>query len=136
VNAILFVAAIGEYDQTVWEDRTSNRIHEALDVFEDVVNHPIFKGITFIVFMNKVDVFEKKFASGVPLSSCFPDWKEGNLEAAYTMFESKFRQRSRDPSKEIYFHRTTATNADNIMKIWSIVSITILRSKLRENGLM
>lgn len=34
VTAVIFVAAINEYDQTLYEDDETNRFQEALDVFE------------------------------------------------------------------------------------------------------
>lgn len=36
VTAVLFVAAISEYDQVLYEDENTNRIVEALNLFEEV----------------------------------------------------------------------------------------------------
>lgn len=38
VTAIIFVVAISEYDQTLFEDEEENRIVEALSVFQDICN--------------------------------------------------------------------------------------------------
>ena len=37
VTAVLFVAAISEYDQKLLEDETTNRMSEALSLFEEIV---------------------------------------------------------------------------------------------------
>lgn len=38
VNAVIFVAAISEYDQCCFEDHTQNRLMEALHVFDEICN--------------------------------------------------------------------------------------------------
>jgi hypothetical protein len=37
VTAVLFVAAISEYDQKLMEDESTNRMSEALSLFEEIV---------------------------------------------------------------------------------------------------
>jgi hypothetical protein len=41
VTAVIFVAAISEYDQKLFEDASTNRMVEALDLFE-VISMDIF----------------------------------------------------------------------------------------------
>ena len=38
VQAIIFVAAISEYDQALFEDRETNRMTEALNLFAEIAN--------------------------------------------------------------------------------------------------
>ncbi len=38
VTSVLFVAAISEYDQKLFEDESCNRMSEALSLFEEIVN--------------------------------------------------------------------------------------------------
>ena len=138
VNAVLFVAAIGEYDQMTWEDESANRMQEALQVFDTIVNEPVFAQIPIMLFLNKTDVFERKIPT-TSLSVCFSDWdtrNDGNMDAAYSFIENKFRSKAQDSSREIYIHRTTATNAENIMKIWRVVSLIIIRKNLASTGLL
>ena len=53
VTAILFIAAISEYDQTLYEDDARNRLHESLDLFEKVVTSDFLKESAVILFLNK-----------------------------------------------------------------------------------
>ena len=39
VTAVLFVAAISEYDQKLFEDESQNRMSEALSLFEEIVKY-------------------------------------------------------------------------------------------------
>lgn len=61
VTAILFVAALNEYDMKLFEDESTNRMEESLKVFEEICNNSYFKGTPMILFLNKryyiVDVF-------------------------------------------------------------------------------
>jgi len=48
VTAIIFVAAISEFDQVLYEDEKKNRLTEAVDVFQNVCGNHFFKETTFI----------------------------------------------------------------------------------------
>merc|ERR1712100_830153 len=39
VTAVIFVGAISEYDQVLYEDKTQNRLIEAVDLFEEIYHH-------------------------------------------------------------------------------------------------
>lgn len=50
------------------------RMHEGLQLFEEVVQNPIFQNTPIFVFLNKKDLFEQMMKEGVPLTRCFPDY--------------------------------------------------------------
>lgn len=60
VTAVIFVAAISEFDQTLFEDASTNRMVEALDLFDDICNNTFFLKSSMILFLNKRDLFEIK----------------------------------------------------------------------------
>jgi len=60
VTAVLFVAAISEYDQVLYEDNTKNRIEEAMELFEEISNNKWFNNTSMILFLNKRDIFKEK----------------------------------------------------------------------------
>ena len=41
VTAVIFVAAISEYDQQLYEDENANRMVEALNLFEEICKYDI-----------------------------------------------------------------------------------------------
>jgi GTPase SAR1 family protein len=71
LSGFLFVAK--RYDQVLFEDGVTNRMHEALQLFRDVCNSVWFKDSAIILFLNKDDLFRKKIKS-VPLRVCFPEY--------------------------------------------------------------
>jgi guanine nucleotide-binding protein G(i) subunit alpha len=38
VNCVVFVAALSEYDQVLFEDETQNRMDEAIQLFDQIIN--------------------------------------------------------------------------------------------------
>jgi len=60
VTAILFVAALSEYDQVLFEDEETNRMVEALNLFDEICNYKMFKKTSMILFLNKRDLFAEK----------------------------------------------------------------------------
>ena len=57
VTAVIFVAAISEYDQVLYEDENTNRMVEALNLFEEICNSRWFHDTSMILFLNKRDLF-------------------------------------------------------------------------------
>ena len=57
VTAIIFVVALSEYDQTLYEDEKEPRMAETLEVFDTICKNSIFKNKSMIIFFNKVTLF-------------------------------------------------------------------------------
>lgn len=75
VRAVLFVVALSGYDMTLLEDPTVNRLEESLNLFEQIVNNRWFKEASFVLFLNKLDLFrEKIMSSNRHLKNFFPDY--------------------------------------------------------------
>lgn len=74
VTAIIFMVAISEYDQVLFEDETVNRMGESLTLFQSICDMECFQKTSIILFMNKTDLFKKKLNSS-PLNAYFPKYK-------------------------------------------------------------
>ena len=98
VLAVIFIAAISEYDQKLREDGATvlsvvnirkhillfnhispfpilqNRVKEALDLFKTVVNSTYFENSAFLLFLNKIDLFREKIKLK-PITILFPAYK-------------------------------------------------------------
>ena len=46
--------------QVLYEDENTNRMDEALTLFEQICNHSSFKSTSMILFLNKRDLFMEK----------------------------------------------------------------------------
>jgi len=136
VTAVLFVAAISEYDQVLYEDENTNRMVEALNLFEEICNSRWFRDTSMILFLNKRDLFAEKIKK-VSLSVCFQDYSGPSTYEAGTVFiKDQFESKNRNPEKQVYSHITCATDTDNVAAVFNAVKDIIIRKSLNEAGLV
>jgi len=136
VTAVLFVAAISEYDQVLYEDENTNRIIEALNLFEEICNSRWFHDTSMILFLNKRDLFAEKIQK-VALTTCFPEYEgKNNYEEASEFLRALFEGKNHNHEKVIYSHVTCATDTDNVATVFNAVKDIIIRQSLGQAGLL
>jgi len=135
VTAVLFVAAISEYDQVLYEDETTNRIVEALDLFEEICNSDWFTQTSMILFLNKRDLFAEKLEF-VPLKTYFPQYN-GSAESkdGEEFMQDQFENRNKQ-TKDVYTHFTCATDTNNVFIVFNSVKDIVIKKGLSKAGLM
>ncbi|KAF3988718.1 hypothetical protein FT663_03217 [Candidozyma haemuli var. vulneris] len=136
IDAVLFVLAVSEYDQTLYEDERVNRMKESLMLFEALCNSKWFKDTPFILFLNKVDLLEEKLQRS-PITQYFPNF-EGNpssVNEVLDYFEGLLLNLNRT-SKPIYVHRTCATDTKAMGFVLSAATDVVIQQNLRESGLI
>ena len=57
VTAVIFVAALSEYNQKLYEDESVDRMTEALNLFAEICNSRWFQDTSVVLFLNKSDLF-------------------------------------------------------------------------------
>jgi GTPase SAR1 family protein len=138
VTAVLFVAAISEYDQLLYEDENTNRMVEALNLFEEICNSRWFRETSMILFLNKRDLFETKITK-VPLNECpaFADYNGPNdVNSSTEYIRNQFQSKNRQNQKTVYIHVTCATDTNNIQVVFRAVKDIVIRKSLGEAGLV
>jgi len=75
VSGVLFCVGISAFDQTLYEDNTTNRLHEALKLFHEICMSKWFTNTAIILFLNKDDLFRKKLERGKNINVAFPEYK-------------------------------------------------------------
>jgi len=135
VTAVIFVAAINEYNQTLYEDNSTNRIFEALELFDKTCNSKWFGNANIILFLNKCDLFKEKIAK-IDLNCCFTEYKGGcNYEAASEFIMQQFINKNKQPKVKIYAHITCATDTENVKFTFNSVKKIVINSSLTKSGL-
>eukprot|EP00298_Acanthocystis_sp_HF-20_P003190 c13555_g1_i1.p1 GENE.c13555_g1_i1~~c13555_g1_i1.p1 ORF type:complete len:363 (+),score=104.12 c13555_g1_i1:28-1089(+) len=136
VKCIIYVAAISEYDQVLYENARQNRIFESLAVFSEICNMPVFKDTAIMLFLNKRDLFEQKIKIS-ELSKTFPEYTGGSdYEAAVQFIKEKFLLLNHNPKKEIFVHVTCATDTGNMKFVLEAVEQIILNQNLTDSGIL
>jgi guanine nucleotide-binding protein subunit alpha len=134
VGAVLFVAAISAYDVFVPEDPNQSQVDEALMLFKEISNLPIFKSAALILFLNKIDLLSEKLESGMsPIGRYYPDFtgEPGDVAAGQAFFEEKFKRLFRDKDKALYIHFTNATDTAFLNKTMDSVQLMILQHNFK-----
>ncbi|KAI1730056.1 g-protein alpha subunit domain-containing protein [Ditylenchus destructor] len=135
VNAIIFIAAISEYDQVLFEDETTNRMVESMRLFESICNSRWFINTSMILFLNKKDLFLDKIKR-VSIKIAFADYKGPNTyDDQVKYIEEKFEGLNANPDKTIYIHQTCATDTNQVQMILDSVIDMIIQANLQGCGL-
>lgn len=110
VTAILFLVAISEYDQSLYEDESINRMQESLALFDSICNSRWFVRTSIILFLNKIDLFKQKIQNS-PIRDYFPDYTgpPGDVQAGCEYFSHRFQALNQNTQKQVYVHLTCAT---------------------------
>ncbi|KAL7750911.1 hypothetical protein RI367_003490 [Sorochytrium milnesiophthora] len=137
VTAIIFVAAISEYDQTLYEDERVNRVQESRELFGSICNSPWFVKTPLILFLNKVDLFREK----VPVSSpkrFFPSFPDPlpDIACAERFFQRLYEGMNKREEKQVYTHFTCATDTKQITFVLTAVKDIIMKDWLTNAGLL
>jgi len=131
VQCLLFLASLSGYDQSLLEDVNANQMHEALMLFESLINGEWFKDKPIILFLNKVDLFREKLKKS-SVRAHFPDYNgpEGDEAAATQFFAEKFKTINRNANREIYIHYTTATDTNLLKATMQSVQDILIQKQL------
>ena len=133
VTAIIFVVSMGGYDEGMIEDHSTNQMLDAYEMFTAITASRWFTNTTFILFLNKYDVFENKIKTR-DLKDFFPryDGPAKDVAAAGEWIRKMFQSCDRRPGASIFTTFTTATDTDLVKRLMPAVNDQILRSNLRE----
>jgi hypothetical protein len=130
VTSVLFIVGISEYDQKLREDSSQNRIIESITLFDQVCNSAYFKTTNFILFFNKVDIFEEKLGTS-DLSVLFPSYQGGaDFEKAKMFVVNRFLEKNQSPH-EIYYHFTCAVDTESFSTIFNSVKEFLISDIMR-----
>lgn len=148
VDAVLFMTSLTAYAESLFEDDAQNSLEESITLFEEIANSKYFRACPFMLFFNKRDMFTDLYTNlRVPLdvSGKFPDapppetTKEEEAIKWMTSLFVKRKQRNPEapdvpPDANLYVHVTTATNRDNVQKVFDICKTIILKRTLETTG--
>lgn len=129
VTAVIFFGSLSEYDQTLQEAKTVNRMHESLTLFKEVCSCQWFANTHIILFLNKRDIFEEKIKEK-DLKVCFPEYDGGcNMEKALTFIKNQY-QKLVEGNRRVFIHTTVAVDTENIRFVFESVRKILLNASV------
>lgn len=60
ITSVIFLTAISEFGQVLTENVSKNRLQESIDLFGTLINSQYLTKSSFILFLNKTDVFKER----------------------------------------------------------------------------
>ncbi|KAF4072911.1 hypothetical protein AMELA_G00252910 [Ameiurus melas] len=136
VTSIIFLVALNEYDQVLYESADENRMEESKSLFRTILNYPYFQRTSVIIFFNKTDLLQEKISKS-HLADYFPEYDgpKNDANEAMKFIRNMFEAQNSEACKRLYSHFTCATDTENIRLIFSAVKDTIMRIHLDDFGL-
>ncbi|KAJ7083900.1 guanine nucleotide binding protein, alpha subunit [Mycena epipterygia] len=135
VTSIIFCTAMSEYDQELLlGERSVNRLRESVALFDSVINSRWFRHKCIILFLNKVDVFQRKLPK-VPLERYFAEYTGGNDVNSAARFILWTFMQANCARLSVYPHLTQATDTNNVRFVFSTIKETILQGALKDSWL-
>ncbi|XP_068562837.1 guanine nucleotide-binding protein subunit alpha-14-like [Cebidichthys violaceus] len=131
VTSIIFLAALSEYDQVLYESENDNRLRESLALFKTILSYPWFQESSIILFLNKTDLLEEKITRS-HLATYFPAFTGPRCDArsAEKFILQMYVERHRGHPKSLYKHYTCATDTKNIQVVFQAVENTVFKENI------
>ncbi|GAM18327.1 hypothetical protein SAMD00019534_015020 [Acytostelium subglobosum LB1] len=130
VSAVIFVAALSEYDQRCREANV-NRLDESLKLFSEIVNSQWFTETPIILFLNKKDLLIEKLQR-VPFSRYDPSYTGDNSSGDVSSNIKKRFYSLMKNNSNLYCHMTIAIDTQNIDFVFKAVKEILLRETINE----
>jgi GTPase SAR1 family protein len=144
VTAIIFLMAASGYDKVLFEDASQNRLLESLQLWDKIVNSPYFgvsdikpNGTTFILFLNKYDLFQSKIAKKDIRNmekAWFTDYEGGCQEISGIEYIEGLYRAKIHGERKIVMKRTVATDPSNMQEVFTICRNVILQANISDSG--
>ncbi|KAI0634833.1 G-alpha-domain-containing protein [Trametes polyzona] len=140
-DAIIFLAPISAFDQTLVEDRSINRLEDSVLLWKEVCSNKLLAKVDLVLFLNKCDILASKLKSGVRLAKyvrSFAD-RPNEPEVVEKYFKSKFSAIHREHSpipRKFYGFCTSVTDTTTTGGIIASVKDMVIREHLRASKLL
>jgi len=132
VTAVMFIISLSDYNQTLYEDETTNRMQESQKLFGEMLNNVFFRETPFIVFFNKLDMFREKLKVA-PLTLAYKDYTgPQEEEPALKFIAEQFTGQNLNRERSIYPYTTTATDTNLIKNVMGAVQTIIFKRIIGE----
>ena len=132
---MIYVAGLDEWDCLLVDEPDKTRLEESLEVWDGMVNDPVFQTVPWILFLNKKDLFAEKIKT-VELSKTFPEYNGGDnydkgIEFMKQLYLSKVKGR---PTEDIFTHVTCALDTEQIKVVFQSVTDYVFKQSAKQAG--
>ncbi|CAE6441827.1 unnamed protein product [Rhizoctonia solani] len=139
VNAIIFLAPISPFNQTLAEDPRMNRVKDSLLLWQEICKNRVLEKVSIVLFLNKCDLLKAKLASGVQFKKYMTSYQGPNewipvAEFLRSKFDDVYRANTTG-KRSLYIHQTSVIDSRTTQKIIQDVREQIMKEALAAVGL-
>ena len=137
VEVLLFCVSINEYNMVLTEDSSKNAMEESLEMFKSIINSVWFRNKPVILFLNKIDLLEKKLKTATCLRDSFPEFTgdASKLADVVNFIQDKYLECDEQKGRPLFPFQTCATDTTNIEKVFQVCFHMVFRETLADIGL-
>jgi len=141
MEAIIFLAPISAFDETLAEDRSINRLGDSVELWTSITSNKLLQKTNLVLFLNKVDILQAKLASGIRFADYFPSYglRPNDYDSVSRYLRKQFnaimKQTSHSP-RIFYCHLTNAIDAKSTAYILAGIKDMLMRFHLKESRLI
>mmetsp|Transcript_12205 Transcript_12205/g.15163 ORF Transcript_12205/g.15163 Transcript_12205/m.15163 type:complete len:397 (+) Transcript_12205:204-1394(+) len=151
VTGVIFITALSEYNQKLFEDITTNRLDESVKLWETYVNKKEFADTALLLFLNKYDLFQQKYYyQRIPIGyngefvseegqkpPQAEDEANDACDLAIDWYKRLFYYHVRPERADmVYMHVTTALDKENMTKVIDACASHVLQQNMKHSGLI
>lgn len=83
---VLYALCTSDFDMTLYENEQTNRLQESLSLFAELTSQKKLQHCAFVVLLTKVDELERMLASGIQISTYWPEFTAANTADAWLSY--------------------------------------------------
>ncbi|KAF8576685.1 G-alpha-domain-containing protein [Ramaria rubella] len=140
VNAIVFLAPMSAFDQTLAEAPDVNRLEDTFLLWKTLCSSKLLEKVSLVLLLNKQDILQRKLESGIRFGRYVKSYSGNNQwEAVAKYLKTKFKavQRELSPTPRLFYaHVTCATDKKQMTIILAAIEDLVLRRNLEDISLL
>ncbi|EPS97641.1 hypothetical protein FOMPIDRAFT_1024939 [Fomitopsis schrenkii] len=141
VSAVMFLCPISGFDQVLGEDHVTNRLVDSLKLWKTICSSKLLEKATFILFMNKSDILEKKLKAGIRFVDYVEQYREqpNDFDSVSNYIRKillAIHKECSPKKRPIHSHMTCATDTRTMSTILGSVRDIILMHALESTHLI
>ncbi|KAJ4483690.1 guanine nucleotide binding protein, alpha subunit [Lentinula aciculospora] len=141
IDAIIFLAPLSCFDQSLVEDPSVNRLEDSILLWRSIVSNRLLQKTELILFLNKCDILRAKLESGIQFSKWVISYGDrlNTFEGTSKYMKKKFgtiHKHNSPTARTFYCHFTSVTDIQSTFQILENVKDLIVRKSLSDSHML
>jgi hypothetical protein len=140
VKGVIFCVMLDDYAKTLYEDGSTNRMVENLQLFDEIVNSRWFEETEVMLVLTGKDLFAESVGL-FPIADQDPAFEDyagraGDYDDGVQYFMDQLLARNQNPDKQIYTHVVNTLDPDQVGACFESFKDVVLRAEVRDPGMV